>query len=148
MLYCVSNNRFYTYFYNLCLLETVLLSTGAKIRAILLLASSWSSGQDSWFSFHPGCPGSIPEQRIRILLQAITHCCLSEITLSKARNQTHAPLILVGFVTTETGQELPAIPNLEAADRDAVYIFVFVFPWRQHPLVTSLSNPPKSLFKL
>ena len=31
---------------------------------------------------HPGCLGSIPEQRIKILLQAITHCCLSEIKTS------------------------------------------------------------------
>ena len=28
---------------------------------------------------HPGCPGSILEQRIKISLQAITHCYLSEI---------------------------------------------------------------------
>ena len=30
--------------------------------------------------FHPGCPGSIPERRIKIPFQAITHCCLSEIS--------------------------------------------------------------------
>ena len=30
--------------------------------------------------FHPGCPSSIPEQRIKISLLAITHCCLYEIT--------------------------------------------------------------------
>ena len=44
MLYCVSNYTLSTCFYSLCLLETFLLSTGARIRAILLLASSWSSG--------------------------------------------------------------------------------------------------------
>jgi len=32
--------------------------------------------------FHPGCPGSIPEQKIKISLQAIAHCCLSEINTS------------------------------------------------------------------
>jgi len=30
--------------------------------------------------FHPGCPGSVPEQRIKISLQAITHGCLSKIS--------------------------------------------------------------------
>ena len=31
--------------------------------------------------FHPGYPGSIPGQGIKILLHATTHCCLSEISL-------------------------------------------------------------------
>ena len=48
----------------------------ARIRAVLLLASDLVAGIPS---FYPGCPGSTLEQRIKILLQAITHCCLSEI---------------------------------------------------------------------
>lgn len=33
--------------------------------------------------FHLGCPGSICEQRSKITFPAITHCCLSEITLTR-----------------------------------------------------------------
>ena len=29
--------------------------------------------------FHPGCLGSIPEQKTEISIQGITHCCLSKI---------------------------------------------------------------------
>ena len=32
---------------------------------------------------HPGYPGSIPGQGIKISLPATTHCCLSEISLNK-----------------------------------------------------------------
>ena len=54
-LYCVSNNKFCTYFYSLCLLETLLLSNEGKSQGNFqpLLVS----GQDSWFS-----------SRLRILL--------------------------------------------------------------------------------
>ena len=76
MLYYVSNNKLCTHFYSPGLLKTFLFSTGARIRAILLLALAGLGVRIP--SFHPDCPGSIPEQGIKILLQAITHCCLSE----------------------------------------------------------------------
>ena len=50
---------------------------GPRIRAMLLSASRWSSGGNSWFS--SGCPGSIPQQRMKILLRALTPCCLRSV---------------------------------------------------------------------
>ena len=55
MLYCDCNNKICTCLYIFRLLETFLFSIGTRIRAILLLASSWS-----WFSTK--MPRSIPKQ--------------------------------------------------------------------------------------
>ena len=79
MLYGDSNSKLYAYSYSLCLLETFWLSAAARIRAVLL--QPLASLVAGFPGFHPGCPGSVPEPRIKISLQALTHCCLCEISL-------------------------------------------------------------------
>lgn len=87
MLSCDANNKLYTP----CLPETVLLSTGTRIRAILLSASA--SLVDRVPGFHADGSGSIPEQRTGISLQAITHCHLSEIRSIPALHLMELPTL-------------------------------------------------------
>lgn len=54
---------------------------------------------------HPGCPGSIPEQRIQILHQAITHQCLSEITPVKVCKEE------INTSPRESGQKQDSTPS-------------------------------------
>ena len=53
---------------------------GQEPGQLCFLASSLPAGLVVRIpGFHPGCPASIPEQGIKISLQAITHCSLSKI---------------------------------------------------------------------
>ena len=78
----LSNNKLYTCFYSIFLLETFLLSTGDKNQGNPALSLQLAGLVARIPSFHPGCPGSISEQNIKLSLQAITPRCLSEVSPS------------------------------------------------------------------
>lgn len=77
MVYCVSSNKLYTCFYSLCLLACFQQGTKSGQFCFQPLASLVARIP----GFHPACPGSIPEQRIKISLRAVTHCCHSLLSL-------------------------------------------------------------------
>ena len=65
----VSNNKLCTCFYSFYLYDKCIFHWGQELAGVVARIPS----------FHPGSPGSIPGQGMKISLHATTHCCLSKI---------------------------------------------------------------------
>ena len=77
---CVSNNKLCTYVYRLCLRDKCIFHWGKDPGENSFQPLTLAGLVARIPSFHPGYPGAIPGQGIKISPHATTHCFLTEIT--------------------------------------------------------------------
>lgn len=118
--------------FNLCLLETFLLSTGGK-KTRQFCFYSLASLVPRISGFHLVCPSSIPEQGIKPSIEAITHCCLPQ-------NHNDPEAILDSFFLTLHTQSMNKLwSSIFKIDPKSNFYFNYYYTSRAAHLRTALA---------